>query len=922
MHAKENRVRFEENDEHDDDSDYDDYVEGNQQLKSSSPRKIDWNDEKDDIKLDPVRAVIDAVIQRTGADRAKISALVNVMFDRGLPYDDTNEVIAELKRMEERHQGSDNNRIHVEVDDVTNTSKKKKDTKKIKKHKGKESTNSSLVFTSSVSVEGNNSASTTLGDDERVFEEDDDNADAPCDNSNIDIVSSSSSFIDKPATATSTAQSSPSNGSSSTLSHSSPSSSMPISQRLEVIASHPDLSAALEALCAWAGVHKQSLNSTDSSKTSTDIGSTFFVSSALEIILNRLLADPKLFTDSKVRPVVEVLFGYVLDLPSSSQKTIRSICAHMESIAKVLLEARLNTASLQGGELRLCPVNGESYRSVVSRLSSDVRALYSACAKDTSSSSSSLSSPASQSLKDMDDNILKLSKAINALPKMKGSTDPSSSAHLVRLLEERELQYEKAQLSVQAYCIRNSKDDSSGTRTSVNSRDKNQILPERDCEDKNRTLTQLLTQDIGETPMSLNSKQAVNNSSLSVDQLLRYRDTQARPIQEEMMTVSQQMVDAERRKNDLLTQVKSLEIEISVGRARYSSLETALLDLQRQQQMDMQGMSVSQAVAMGARQSSMQIQSVITCLTAFESDVNDICSDILCSTDGIIASEEGKYRRNQDGPSMSVVSENIAAYVITELKCLQAIASRVLTIDEKMKKLLAEVNDYRALDMHVVVTDIENVINKLRHNRDEDIGSIDSITDALSSLLEEFMAVGNHDIGTLPVPQQLLLDSSSLLSSIKMKTPRIIETILKTPDGLTDHIHSTTDFPSDSIPSLSSDGINMNLSPYQTVTKLDARTGLMVNQRSGSSSPISKRVSPHPPGFTPNKVVVSKPLPTTSSPSASKSNLSFTTGASQGSSISSLKSLKQVKSNQTLSEMKKEAKSKIKQGNKNIAISS
>ena len=121
------------------------------------------------------------------------------------------------------------------------------------------------------------------------------------------------------------------NGTSATVHESS--SSRSISERLEITASHANIQEALETLCTWASVFEES-NCGDGVKE--DAGEVFFSSTAMEAVLNRLFAQPTLFADPSIRSVVEALFGFVLGLPKSSQKKIRSIYAHIEGVAKVL----------------------------------------------------------------------------------------------------------------------------------------------------------------------------------------------------------------------------------------------------------------------------------------------------------------------------------------------------------------------------------------------------------------------------------------------------------------------------------------------------------------------------------------------------------------------------------------------------------
>merc|ERR1711871_823924 len=137
--SKENRVRFEDsNDREDDDSDYENDEghrgDGKVEVKSSSLQEVDTSHDNSvkENKLDPVRAVIDAVIQKTGVERSKVSALVNVMFDMGLAYDDPNEVIAELQKVNEKEKkgGSGDSDVNVTEKDGTKSKTRNKNNNK------------------------------------------------------------------------------------------------------------------------------------------------------------------------------------------------------------------------------------------------------------------------------------------------------------------------------------------------------------------------------------------------------------------------------------------------------------------------------------------------------------------------------------------------------------------------------------------------------------------------------------------------------------------------------------------------------------------------------------------------------------------------------------------------------------------------
>ena len=49
--------------------------------------------------LDPLSAIVEEVASSTGFTRDAVTAMVNVMFDRGLAYDNTEAVIKELKKL-------------------------------------------------------------------------------------------------------------------------------------------------------------------------------------------------------------------------------------------------------------------------------------------------------------------------------------------------------------------------------------------------------------------------------------------------------------------------------------------------------------------------------------------------------------------------------------------------------------------------------------------------------------------------------------------------------------------------------------------------------------------------------------------------------------------------------------------------------
>lgn len=249
-------------------------------------------------------------------------------------------------------------------------------------------------------------------------------------------------------------------------------------------------------------------SSQSGSSNDDDVGQVFFASSAIETILGRLIINPSLFMDASIRSVLEALFGYVLGLPKSSLRKIRSIYAHIESVSKSMAEARSLVRPYN--KLSLCPCEGSTEQSVVSRIASGLRAVNvisrQTCNRsDRKGQRDSLPEPGA-TLEETQESIARLADAL------KGMKHSSGSATLIHLLEEREMQHEMAELHLQAFEMMKGA-SSSTTKPSLTRQSSNQSgvaallaawpLSGEKQEEANRALARALMSDVKETVESL-----------------------------------------------------------------------------------------------------------------------------------------------------------------------------------------------------------------------------------------------------------------------------------------------------------------------------------------------------------------------------------------------------------------------------------
>lgn len=98
-------------------------------------------------------------------------------------------------------------------------------------------------------------------------------------------------------------------------------SKLPLSSRLELVASYPNLSDAVAALCSWASLMQQ-----QGPGLSARVGEEFFACRAPEILLHSLLRAPGLAADPGIRTGLAALLTQVLPLPVPTVQVVQDIC--------------------------------------------------------------------------------------------------------------------------------------------------------------------------------------------------------------------------------------------------------------------------------------------------------------------------------------------------------------------------------------------------------------------------------------------------------------------------------------------------------------------------------------------------------------------------------------------------------------------
>ena len=172
------------------------------------------------------------------------------------------------------------------------------------------------------------------------------------------VTTSSSSFSP-------TQPSSPLRSSSPISSSSPPAPECSLSARLELAASHPDMSEALVALETWCRL----VGPITASKE-------FFECQALEILLQKLISDPALMLQSEVKEALVALFLHVFPSPSTESEATSDTNASIfvSSLEKFLQQmSQLQLLQISSTE-KCCPL--------ANRMSDSLRAVHSIFLKE------------------------------------------------------------------------------------------------------------------------------------------------------------------------------------------------------------------------------------------------------------------------------------------------------------------------------------------------------------------------------------------------------------------------------------------------------------------------------------------------------------------------------------------------------------
>ena len=111
------------------------------------------------------------------------------------------------------------------------------------------------------------------------------------------------------------------------------------------------------------------------------------------------------------------------------------------------------------------------------------------------------------------------------------------------------------------------------------------------------------------------------------------------------------------------------------------------MELQREHQAEIDGVSTSQSQAMTAQQISIHIESILSTLVSFESEL----SMMLTPSDRLSnEKKDGSFSVDTVSNQFQIAAESLSVYIVSDLRCLQYIADRVKIIDEKVRNLRTE----------------------------------------------------------------------------------------------------------------------------------------------------------------------------------------------------------------------------------------
>ena len=374
--------------------------------------------------------------------------------------------------------------------------------------------------------------------------------------------------------------------------------------------------------------------------------------------------------------------------------------------------------------------------------------------------------------------LLKINSNSPALQKSKGAKESSSSGELPVLLEERELHIDRTQLILKALGLSDHIANITSSKVSFSLEGKKKIS----INDIKSKLDVIFRKVVNNDPIpSIKPK----NKFVSAN-----NDNEIEPIKSELFLLTQQITKAERTKEQMLLDLANLDFELSVSKARYSTLERMLGELESKQQ----------SIYIQQQQQIHNTKTTIPNTNSLTTSLNltDSCMHFIHKFDNQLLSIVDEINANTSLPSPSniissnvlttfseinsILIESLSHHIDIDIMCLKIVCERILENDDKLNKLRSEMKDFHSLGMSVLIQDHEKLISKILSNRSEDLVAIDSILSCLTSTIESarpFLPDKIAFTDSLEVNLDNLQFAVTSLTNLCVKVPHVLIILLK-----------------------------------------------------------------------------------------------------------------------------------------------
>lgn len=516
--------------------------------------------------------------------------------------------------------------------------------------------------------------------------------------------------------------------------------SLSLSQRLELAASHDNFLEALMTLNAWASV-----------AAPCDIGA-FYEGHALDILLESIISKSAESIKPEVRDNMIVLFQKISVLPAhNSLASATTIVTSIETLVtqvhslnakNVFPSATATSTSSQSNRLQ---------KALAKRLGNSIRKFHTACSGIFGGGSVQVT------LANLDAALAETTAALDrhAEECRAEALRQPAQVDLKGTFIHRDITHERLLYELQAAEVLRD--------ASLRPRAQLQVPKLGGSAEDDLLLESQLLAEAGESRQSIEAKKSHTPKGRE-DRLISDQSSGMARIQAELKVCTESIAKKQAQVVSLRTQIVQLEAEITKEKSRQMELQTNL---------GSQESVVSHVSTLNSGHSqtlaAIQVDAGVKSLLAKVRDVESCLTNVISSANKPLAPPAEEYPVR-----VAAVSEALGSYVESESKCISVLARRVKLVDEKVGRLRREIDEYKSLGMQAVGADIESTIEKLTENSEEDLRTLAALKAVLAESVARFascLTVDLAGVGMVAMPTAALNKAVLCLTDAGVSIP-------------------------------------------------------------------------------------------------------------------------------------------------------